>query len=67
MEAINRGGGQLEQRLCCGGLSAGERDWEAVPMLFLVVLCKTDVYACSCVVLAYSNDMSKKNAPRAHY
>lgn len=36
-------------------------------MLFLVVLCKTDVYACSCVVLAYSNDMSKKNAPRVHY
>lgn len=40
METINRGRGQLEQRLPCCGLSVGERDWEAVPILFLVALSK---------------------------
>jgi len=27
VEAAGRGGGQLEQGLCCCGLGAGEQDW----------------------------------------
>lgn len=40
METIDRGRGQLEQRLPCCGLRVGERDREAVPILFLVPLSK---------------------------
>lgn len=51
METINRGGGQLEQRLPCRGLCAGERDWEAVPILFLVAHSK--VVICVPVLMLY--------------
>lgn len=55
METINRGGGQLEQRLPCCGLRAGERDWVAVPILFLVALSKVvicvPVLICTCFLL----------------
>lgn len=60
METINRGGGQLEQRLPCCRLCAGERGWGAVPVLFLVMLSKADLLPCPHVVLASSKDVLKK-------
>lgn len=60
METINRGGGQLEQRLPCCRLCAGERGWGAVPVLFLVMLSKADLLPYPHVVLASSKDVLKK-------
>lgn len=51
MEAINRGGSQLEQRLPCCGLCAGERVWEAVAILCLGALSK--VVICVAVLTLY--------------
>lgn len=44
METANRGGGQLEQGLPCGGLCAGEMDWVAMPVLYLMALSKVVIF-----------------------
>lgn len=66
METINRGGGQLEQRLPCCGLRAGERDWEAVPLLFFVALSKVvicvPVLICTCFLLWCVKETHTKKA-----
>lgn len=61
METINRRRGQLEQRLPCCGLRVGERDWEAVPILFLVALSKVLICPCPHVVASSYNMSNTHN------